>query len=138
MKHSLYHARPRISIKFKMPQIKLFILRVIQVILKKVIDGKTGPRVGLPEEIVDTGNVRKKESEVKKIFNKEARSNTMTDRDKLMRIEEALHHLRDNYRKIKQNKSGAIAMYTNKDLGDMVTKDLEKLFVYMESLEVSD
>lgn len=133
MKRILRHVKSGVSNKFKRLRIKLFILKFIQSILKRIIDGTTGPVLLLPEEVEEAA--KKQPPEREKIFNNEPKGETMTDREKLMKIEEALHKMRDNYRKIKKNKTGAIQMYTNKDLGDLVTRDLDSLFKYMESLE---
>ncbi len=134
MKRILRHVKSGISKKFKSLRINLFILELIQSILKKIIDGANGPELLLPEEVEE--ELKKQPPERENIFNNEPKGDTMTDREKLMKIEEALHKMRDNYRKIKKNKTGTLQMYTNKDLGDLVTKDLDSLFKYMESLEV--
>lgn len=137
MKRYLRHVKSRVSANFKRfskklrnLKIKLFILELIQSILKKIIDGRDGP-VLLP---LEPDKVEKKEPP--KIFNKKPIGDKMTDREKLMKIEEALHKMRDNYRKIRANKNGGVHMYTNKDVGELVCKDLDKLFKYMQELEV--
>lgn len=126
---SLAHEIKSIFNFLKRFDIKLYILEIIQSILKSIIDTDIVPYSSL--------ETLEKKQELPRIFNKETNGDNMTDREKLMRIEEALHKMRDNYRKIRSNKTGALQMYTNKDVGELVCKDLEKLFKYMEELEVS-
>lgn len=140
MKKFFLHVKRRVLEKFRRFSIevnnfnlRIYILEKIQSILKILIDGKNGPwQLPLEDPSEEKSDSIKK---VNRIFTTEPNGEKMTDREKLMKIEEALHKMRDNYRAIKANKSGALQMYTNKDVGDLVCKDLEKLFKYMEELE---
>lgn len=129
MKRQMRHVKITLK-RFSNLDIKLYILELIQSILKRIIDGKDGPLI-LPIE-----EERDKESSKKPvIFKEEPNGDKMTDREKLIKIEEALHKMRDNYRKIKANKGGGVQMFTSKDVGDLVCKDLDRLFTYMQELE---
>lgn len=58
----------------------------------------------------------------------------MTDREKLVKLEEAVKKMRANYIAIRDSQGG-VQMFTNRDVGTMVNKDLEKLLDYMKAME---
>lgn len=125
--------------------IKIKVLEFIQKILKDLIDGKNGEHIPiLPDkQVYNSKKERYKMKHEPRIFLLEHEKNSdqlnkenkMTDREKLVEIEESLKSMRTKYRQYKANITGAVATHTNKDVGDMVTKDLDRIINFMQELE---
>lgn len=116
--------------KFKSIDIKYILLYNIQKILKYLIDGRPDKNI-LKDQIEQ--NLEQRENSMK-----------LTDRQKLEKIEQSLRSMQKKYHVYrtgrvdpKKPKVYDHTVFTRKDVGEMVEKDIQRVLDFMREMEES-
>jgi predicted MPP superfamily phosphohydrolase len=116
--------------KFISIDIRYILLYNVQKILKNLIDGK-------PDKEIAHNQIEEKENLSQREINMK-----LTDRQKLERIEESLRSMQKKYHVYKTGRVDPSkpkvydhTVFTRKDVGEMVEKDIQRVLDFMREME---